>query len=146
MTTLPLDVENLLAELDDPAAEPFDGLPDGTTSGTSTCASPTSRRRSSSTGTCSEWTLMAQLGPTAAFLSAGGYHHHVGGNTWETPWRSARRRLDSPRSGTRRSSCRTRPSATGVAARVADSGQEPEALAGGVLVRDPSGTRSLLTA
>jgi catechol 2,3-dioxygenase len=28
--------------------------------------------------------LTAQLGDMAAFLSAGGYHHHVGGNTWET--------------------------------------------------------------
>src|SRR3954454_10904637 len=28
--------------------------------------------------------LMAQLGEAAAFLSAGGYHHHVGGNTWES--------------------------------------------------------------
>ena len=33
MTTLPLDVENLLAELDDPAVEPFDGLPDRTAVG-----------------------------------------------------------------------------------------------------------------
>ena len=28
--------------------------------------------------------LTAQLGDQAAFLSAGGYHHHIGGNTWET--------------------------------------------------------------
>jgi catechol 2,3-dioxygenase len=28
--------------------------------------------------------LTAQLGRRAAFLSAGGYHHHVGANTWET--------------------------------------------------------------
>ena len=28
--------------------------------------------------------LMAQLGPAAAFLSAGGYHHHVGANVWES--------------------------------------------------------------
>ena len=55
MTTVPLDVENLLGELDDPAAEPFDGLPDGTTSDTFICASPTSTRRSSSTATCSGW-------------------------------------------------------------------------------------------
>ncbi len=27
---------------------------------------------------------MAQLGPYAAFLSAGGYHHHIGANTWES--------------------------------------------------------------
>jgi catechol 2,3-dioxygenase len=28
--------------------------------------------------------LMAQLGPQAAFLSAGGYHHHVGLNVWHS--------------------------------------------------------------
>jgi catechol 2,3-dioxygenase len=28
--------------------------------------------------------LMAQLGPQAAFLSAGGYHHHLGANIWES--------------------------------------------------------------
>lgn len=28
--------------------------------------------------------LMQRYGPSAAFVSAGGYHHHVGMNTWET--------------------------------------------------------------
>src|SRR5438874_9454526 len=28
--------------------------------------------------------LMQQLGSQAAFLSAGGYHHHIGLNTWES--------------------------------------------------------------
>ncbi len=28
--------------------------------------------------------LMARFGPGAAFLSAGGYHHHIGMNTWES--------------------------------------------------------------
>ncbi len=28
--------------------------------------------------------LMQQMGEQAAFLSAGGYHHHVGLNTWES--------------------------------------------------------------
>jgi catechol 2,3-dioxygenase len=28
--------------------------------------------------------LMAQLGDSAAFLAAGGYHHHLGANTWES--------------------------------------------------------------
>ena len=28
--------------------------------------------------------LMQQLGPQAAFISAGGYHHHIGLNTWES--------------------------------------------------------------
>ena len=28
--------------------------------------------------------LMARLGEDAAFVSAGGYHHHIGLNTWES--------------------------------------------------------------
>lgn len=28
--------------------------------------------------------LMQRLGSTAAFISAGGYHHHIGLNTWES--------------------------------------------------------------
>ncbi len=28
--------------------------------------------------------LMTRLGDSAAFLSAGGYHHHIGLNTWES--------------------------------------------------------------
>ena len=28
--------------------------------------------------------LITQLGDQAAFLSAGGYHHHLGANTWES--------------------------------------------------------------
>ncbi len=28
--------------------------------------------------------LQQRLGPSAAFISAGGYHHHIGLNTWES--------------------------------------------------------------
>ena len=28
--------------------------------------------------------LVARMGPDAAFVSAGGYHHHIGLNTWES--------------------------------------------------------------
>jgi len=28
--------------------------------------------------------LMQRMGPQAAFISAGGYHHHIGLNTWES--------------------------------------------------------------
>lgn len=28
--------------------------------------------------------LMQRLGPSAAFISAGGYHHHIGLNTWKS--------------------------------------------------------------
>jgi catechol 2,3-dioxygenase len=28
--------------------------------------------------------VMARMGPQAAFISAGGYHHHIGLNTWQS--------------------------------------------------------------
>ena len=84
MTTLPLDVASLLAELDDPAAEPFDGLPPGTMMG----HVHLKVSRISDTVTFYKnligFGLMAQLGEQAAFLGAGGYHHHIGANTWES--------------------------------------------------------------
>jgi catechol 2,3-dioxygenase len=145
MTTLPIDVENLLAELDDPATEPFDGLPDGTAVG------HVHLRVADVTSTVEFYRdvlgmgLMAQPGPTAAFLSAGGYHHHVGGNTWEsrgaTPAGSGFATLRHATIVVPDAAERDR-----VAARVADSGQEPEARDGGVLVRDPSRNQLLVTA
>jgi len=84
LTTMPLDVDSLLGELDDPASAPFDGLPDGTAMGhvhLKVAEIP------SSIGFYRDvlgFDLMAQLGAQAAFLSAGGYHHHVGANTWES--------------------------------------------------------------
>ena len=33
--------------------------------------------------------ITARYGPSAAFLSAGGYHHHIGLNTWESDGGSA---------------------------------------------------------
>ena len=84
MTTVPLDVDSLLGELDDPRTEPFDGLPDGTVVGhTHLCVADveaTVRFYRDVLG----FELMAQLGPMAAFLAAGGYHHHVGANTWQS--------------------------------------------------------------
>jgi len=84
MTTLPLAVDDLLGVLADPASEPFSGLPAGTAMGhvhLKVAAIP------QSVGFYRDvlgFGLMAQLGGHAAFLSAGGYHHHVGANTWES--------------------------------------------------------------
>jgi len=38
--------------------------------------------------------LQQRMGRHAAFLSAGGYHHHIGLNTWES--QGARHRLREP--------------------------------------------------
>jgi catechol 2,3-dioxygenase len=84
MGTWPLDVQSLLGELADPATEPFDGLPDGTIMGHVHLKvrdiAETVRFYRDTLG----FGLMAQLGAQAAFLSAGGYHHHLGTNTWES--------------------------------------------------------------
>lgn len=145
MTTEPIDVESLLGELDDPATEPFDGLPEGTVVG------HTHLRVADIPATVDFYRdvlgldVTAQLGPAAAFLSAGGYHHHVGANTWES-------RGAGPAGegfATLRHAVIVLPDAgerDRVAGRVADSGQEPQAREDGVLVHDPSENALLLTA
>jgi catechol 2,3-dioxygenase len=89
LTTLPLDVDSILNELDDPVSTPFDGLPDGTVMGhlhlKVADVDSTIRFYRDVLG----FALMAQLGPMAAFLAAGGYHHHLGSNTWESAGASA---------------------------------------------------------
>jgi catechol 2,3-dioxygenase len=84
MTTLALDVQDLLGELEDPASEPFDGMPAGTIMG------HVHLKVSSIPETLAFWrdrvgfALMAEYGSQAAFLAAGGYHHHLGTNVWES--------------------------------------------------------------
>jgi catechol 2,3-dioxygenase len=84
MTTLPLDVDQLLGELDDPATDRFEALPPGTTMG------HVHLKVADVAGTVAFYrdvlgfAVMAQLGPQAVFLSAGGYHHHIGANIWES--------------------------------------------------------------
>ena len=84
MTTLPLDTRSLLGELEDPATAPFDVLPAGTVMGhvhlkVAEIADTVAFYRD-----VLGFGLMAQLGAQAAFLAAGGYHHHLGANTWES--------------------------------------------------------------
>jgi catechol 2,3-dioxygenase len=80
MTTVPLDVDGLFGELEEPRVP----LPEGTVVGhTHLCVAeiePTVAFYRDVLG----MDVMAQLGPMAAFLSSGGYHHHVGANVWES--------------------------------------------------------------
>ncbi len=144
LTTRPLDVESLLGELDDPQSEPFEGQPAGTTMG------HVHLRVAEIPATIEFYRdvlgmdLMATYGDQAAFLSAGGYHHHVGGNIWESAGAPA------PPAGTaalQRATIVVGDSAARDEAlrRVADAGQEPEDTPEGPVVRDPSGNRLLLT-
>jgi catechol 2,3-dioxygenase len=146
MTTLPLDTGSLLGELPEPAAEPFEQLPRGTVMGHVHLRvaeiAPTDAFYRDVLG----FGLMASLGAQATFLSAGGYHHHVGANTWESAGAPSapegfatlqRATIALPDAATR----------DRLAEAVARTGQEPEPLDdGGVLVRDPSGNRIALQA
>jgi catechol 2,3-dioxygenase len=143
MTTEPIDVENLLAELDDPATEPFEGLPDGTRMGHVHLRVADVPETVEFYRDVLGMGLMAQLGPMAAFLSAGGYHHHIGGNTWESRGAAPA----GPGFATLRHAAIVLPDADErdrVAARVADSGREPETREDGILVRDPAQNALLL--
>jgi catechol 2,3-dioxygenase len=84
MTTLPLDVHDLLAELADPASAAFDGLPPGLVMGHIHLKVAEVDETIVFYRDALGFGLMAQLGRQAAFLSAGGYHHHIGANTWES--------------------------------------------------------------
>lgn len=145
MTTLPLDVDSLLGELDDPAGAAFDALPEGTTMG------HVHMRVASIPETVGFYRdvlgfgLMAELGHQAAFLSAGGYHHHLGANTWESagagpaPAGSATLRFATvvlPDDGERER----------VVGRVREAGLGVEEVEGDPLIRDPSGNGLLLVA
>ena len=145
MTTDPLDLASLLGELDDPASEPFEGLPAGTDMGHVHLQVADLQDAVGFYRDLLGFELMAELFGSAAFLAAGGYHHHVGANTWHS-----RGAAPAPKGAAAlRHATIVLPSAgerDGVAARVADAGQEPEARPDGVLVRDPSGIGLLLTA
>ena len=87
LTTLPLDTHDLLATLEDPTSEPFDGLAGGTVMGhVHLCVADVEQTIDYYRDVVG-FGLMAQLGDQAAFLSAGGYHHHLGGNTWQSAGR-----------------------------------------------------------
>jgi catechol 2,3-dioxygenase len=87
LTTLPLDTNDLLATLEDPTSEPFDGLAGGTVMGHVHLCVADVEQTVEYYRDIVGFGLMAQLGDQAAFLSAGGYHHHLGGNTWQSAGR-----------------------------------------------------------
>jgi catechol 2,3-dioxygenase len=144
MTTLSLDVDSLLGELDDPASEAFDGLPDGTLMGHVHLKVSSVPETIEFYRDVVGFGLMAALGRQAAFFGAGGYHHHLGGNTWE----SAGAPPPDEGSAALRHATIVLPSAGDreeLLGRIGDSGREPEATSQGPLVRDPSGNALVLT-
>ena len=142
MTTLPLDTEDILRELDDPSTEPFDGLPAGTEMGHVHLCVAEIPRTIEFYRDLLGFELVAGWGE-AAFLSAGGYHHHVGANTWE----SAGAAPPPPGSAALRRATIVLPDEVErdrVAARLADADRTVEDSEEGPLVRDPSGNALVL--
>ena len=145
LTTLPLDVDALLGELQDPALEPFEGLPAGTAMGHVHLRVATIPETVEFYRDLLGFDLMATYGSQAAFLAAGGYHHHIGANSWE----SSGAPPPPPGTAALRQATVILPDAAErdrVAGRVADAGQEPESGPDGVAIHDPSGNRLLLAA
>ena len=143
MTTLRLDVDGLLAELEDPAGAGFEGLASGAVMGHVHLKVSEISETVSFYRDLLGFGLMAQLGPSAAFLGAGGYHHHIGANVWESAGAAA------PAAGSaslRRVTIvlpddveRAR-----VVARLDASGWPFETSEDGPVVRDPAGNALLL--
>ena len=127
----------------DPLKAPFDGLPAGTTMGhVHLCVADIPRTVAFYRDVLG-FALMASVGGHAAFLSAGGYHHHLGANTWE----SAGAGRPPEGSAALRQATIVLPSALErdlVVARVTAAGYELRHIENGVLLHDPSGNPILL--
>jgi catechol 2,3-dioxygenase len=80
MATLPLDLDDLLAEQGGEDAD--EAMPDGTTLGHVHLQVADLDRAESFWVDALGLDVMARGLPGALFASAGGYHHHVGLNTW----------------------------------------------------------------
>jgi len=143
LTTEPLDLDDLLGELDDPEADRFEGLPAGTVMGHVHLQVAEIPKTVAFYRDQLGFELTASLGMQAAFLAAGGYHHHIGVNTWASadasppPEGSAslrRATIAFPDSESRDAALQ----------RTVEGGGEIEDTPEGPVVRDPSGNGLLL--
>lgn len=144
LTTIPLDTHDLLRELEDPKTHDFEGLPKATTMGhvhlRVSAVPPAVRFYRDALG----FGLMAELGVQAAFLGAGGYHHHIGANSWESEGRPQA----PPGVATMKHATLLLPDEAAIEAtrqRLEAHGHEPERCNGDCLrVADPSGNQIVL--
>lgn len=142
MTTLPLDVDSLLNELE-PGSDPDTGLPADTLMGHVHLKVSAIPETVAFYRDALGFGLMAQLGSQATFLSAGGYHHHIGANVWESagapppPHNEPALRqftIVLPDQGEQ----------DRVEDRLSRLGHAPQEAADGLIARDPSGNQFVL--
>jgi catechol 2,3-dioxygenase len=141
MATLPLDLRDVLAEL--PEGDAAEGMPAGTQMGHVHLQVAELARTEAFYAGVLGFDVTVRGYPGALFVSAGGYHHHLGLNTW----RSAG--AGPPPEGTvgLRSFDVVLPDEDALAAmleRVRSAGFEPQPIDGSWLVRDPSGNGVVL--
>ena len=145
MDTLPLDTDDLVGSLESDGVPPFEGMPAGTRMGHIHLHVVDIGETEAFYSDVLGFDVVVRYGSEATFMSAGGYHHHIGGNVWAgrgaTP--------PPPGSAALRHATILLPDDAErdrVAGRVADAGQEPEPVDGGLLVRDPAQNALVLTA
>ena len=145
MATLPLDTDSLVSVLEGEDMPPYAGMPAGTAMGHVHLQVADVNAAEAFYRDVLGMDVMARYGTQATFVAAGGYHHHLGANSWNSRGSTP----PPPGAAALRHATIVLPDAAErdrVAARVADSGQDPVETAGGVLVRDPAQNGLLLTA
>jgi catechol 2,3-dioxygenase len=148
MATLPLDVEDLLHELDDAPFDPdADALmPEGTRVGHMHLQVAELEQIERFYAGVLGFDVMVRGYPGALFVSAGGYHHHIGLNTWNSRGGA----IPPPGAiglGDYEIKLPDAAALADVLARVRAAGIATSPAAGGAtLLRDPSGNAILLTA
>jgi catechol 2,3-dioxygenase len=141
MAVDPLDIDSLLAELDQ---APWEGMAAGTVVGHMHLHVANLAATEAFYGGVLGFELMQRY-PGALFMAAGGYHHHLGLNTWAGAGAPP---PPDDATGLRRFTVRlSGPAALeAVASRVREAGLPVEEQPEGLLVRDPSQNALLLTA
>jgi catechol 2,3-dioxygenase len=143
MAVDPLDIDDILGELND-SQPPWSGMPPGSTVGH--VHLHVTDLPSAEAFYCGilGFAVMARYGPAALFVAAGGYHHHLGLNTWAgvgapppPPGSAGLRhftvRLPSPEAR------------DALIARARESGVAAEETAEGFLLRDPAQNGVIIT-
>jgi catechol 2,3-dioxygenase len=143
MATLPLDLDGILAELDSGEEAP-NGMSAGTTMGHVHLQVADIPAAEGFYNGALGLDVMVRSYPGALFLSAGGYHHHLGVNTWQSQG------APPPPEGAlgleRYELVLPSEAAMDEAAAALGEHGDPVRLEEGVLATDPSGNRVLLTA
>lgn len=143
MATLPLDLDGVLSAL--PAGTPDEGVPDGTVIGHVQLQVRDIPEAEAFYHGVLGFDPVVRSYPGALFVSAGGYHHHLGLNTWGT------RGAPAPPDGARGLDrvhvvLPGSPDVDAVAGRLAAAGIEASHREDGLHAVDPSGNRLVLSA